>query len=349
MAEPAASTPATPTGFELYDPTTDPAVKASNDHTAAGLAAATKPPLATGQAPPAAPSAATESATPAKPKHSPILVSRAKRFGFTEEEVNDLSPDELKELLRDTAVAALVDRAAPEPDVSVPSHAAAPEPAAAPPIAEAPAGDDELVKALKEDVDPAVADAIAAFINKKLQGHGERLGKVEEATKYALSFVESKRAEESDNQIDQGFSDLGAGFEKVFGAGNAQTLDRNSPAFKRRVAIVRELRANPPKDGNIRKAIAELGKKHFGDLAAGAPSGAPSPASDERPRKQPRASNGRFSEQDYQDATMAVPTSRLPAEEPAGREKAIKTVREIQSRNGRVSDDDINQGEDKFL
>lgn len=377
-AAPAA--PVTPTGFDLYDPDKDPRVAASNARTEEGLAAlaatraaaengkGTKPkgekPAVTPQQKPAAGETRTY-------EHSQLDLMRAKQHGFDASECSTLEPAELKTLLQEAALAKLqVDRpsrhaAAGSTDdesgaavaelinlngQAMNTPATSPEPAT--PAAAKPDKKADLLTKLKAAVDAEVADAIVAYVDGVLGDLPSRVEKAEGQLGHVSRFVGGKMAEESDNQIDLAFEDLGDAFEPIFGQGNAKTLDRKSKAFKRRVLIVQAVKANPPKDGNVRKAIADRGRAEFGDLVEDDGEVAPAePAPKTRPAPRPapkRVVNGRFSEADYAEAALAAPNGRSPAPK-TGKAKATETVRKMQEAGGGDEDDGLNAGDDKFL
>jgi hypothetical protein len=360
--------PSTPAASTMYDPDTDPRVQESNARAEREFAALT---ASKGQAPVVAAPPAAPIAPPA-PKLPKVLAMRAKLAGFAETDLEGLTEPEIRELLDDVAIAkggerriGTVDHASGsaaagfgvqglEPDAGTgPALPAAPAAAPTPPVDPRV----ELKKLLLATVDEDVANGIVAYVDGIFNLLTPRLGEIEQHIKEAVPYVRKLAANETDNLIDQGFADLGAAFERVFGKGGASSIDRKSPQYRRRCQVVKILRGmpvNPQSPLDIRKTVASLGRSEFGDLAdpnlaAGDDDDDDTPAAPPPRRHNVRGANGKFSEADYQEAALQVPSGRTTSPKANGREKAIETVTELQSKYDADGGDEINRGDDSFL
>jgi hypothetical protein len=129
--------------------------------------------------------------------------------------------------------------------------------------------------------------------------------------------------ERAGNEIDHGFAALGKKFEGIFGAGNGADLQASSPtAYRRRIAVLNDLKANPPKTRTtLKDAVRTRAAELFGDMATdGAvttPPGAPKTTA--------------FTQQEWDAGGVLRPTDRAGSPDVVAPElKARKTVAEHQ-------------------
>jgi hypothetical protein len=341
----------------IYDAATDPRVAEHDASIGRSLDAFLKPAPST--------PASNQPATPAAPesRHSTFLRLKARQAGLDPAEIETIDSNELKELLTDmrlmSAETRMLGTVSHDSATGsngtgfsgeVPANLAAPaNPATAPAAPPVPDPRIELAKGLKAVVDEDVANGIIAYIEGVLAPLSPRLAAIEGHVNEAVPFVRKQRAAIEDQQIDAGFADLGAGFERIIGKGGAGSIETTSGQFKCRIQVVKQLRANPPKDGNIRKATADITRAMYGHMADEVIE-----ADDEVPPVQQRhnlrnPTNQRFTAADYQQAALSTPNGRASPPPAPGRERAINGVKEAQSRYDADGGDELNQGEDKFL
>lgn len=347
-------TPAVPQST-IYDVANDPRVADHDAMIESRLATFNKPAAPSTPAPnPAAAAAAPVS------KHSAILQLKARKLGLEPAEIESISSDELKELLTDIMLAGSDTRISG--NVSHPTAAslngqpaevvgAAPNPAAPPAnVTPPPDPKDELRKGLKAVLDDDIASAIINYFDGCMAILNPRLEAIEDTVKDTVPFVQKQKAALEDAQIDAGFADLGAGFHRILGQGQYASIDKKSGQFKCRVSIVKAMKANPPADGNVRKAIADIARQMYGHMADDV-----TETQEEAPASPPARhdirdpQNKRFTKADYQQAALATPNGRANPPLPPGTARAVAGVKQALSRYSEDGGDELNQGEDKFL
>lgn len=208
-----------------------------------------------------------------------------------------------------------------------------------------------------EDVHPSVVRTIRDLgtRNKQLE---KRLEEREKA--------ESQRSfNETTDALDDIFEMIGPDFEEVFGKGSGADLlseDKNHPGFKRRLAILREanMNVNQMTPGAIRRAAGKI--KQIAEVLYGESSLVQKRRKPAQQPTNPQKPAGIYSqtavdpqtqrppvvtEEEWDEAGVAVPTSRPPVDLPKGDERAVRNLAARMDRqrvNGRQSDADIRKG-----
>ena len=289
--------------------------------------------------PEAKPSATPVPAAQAKPAHPRSLVLKARRLGFSEDEINGI--DDLA-----TEVAAVEYELAASARERAASSAwrhqpeAAPEPKAAP----EPEPEEDPLKALGIDESEWEPKLVAAL--KKLAGDNAGLKK-------ALAAGETERKTEKAaaayDAIDDFFESLG---DDRFGTGDRYTI-KPGAELDRRVALLRAAGIDPkdpPKAKDVAKLLRAAHATLFPAAKAGAAedAGAYAEAQDAAPEAtaaeaaRPRGENGRFLSDEeiaeraeeaemkkrYAASAVAVPTHRSGSPEPKGVKAAKKAFLE---------------------
>jgi hypothetical protein len=283
---------------------------------------------------------------PAPPKHththSRVMTRLARRAGFTDEELAETSPDDLKDALlvaqdeaRATGAANAAGRASAGGNASTPQPTGPQPPREAEPAPEAfDVGLDEadygapLVGALKKMADHFQAKLAA--LEKGLSGLGQ---------------IESRRQmQTAAEQIDAGFGDLGDTFHPLLGKG--QRGEVGEAEMERRIAVVNSVQRRPGK-GPLRQQIAERAREMFGLGADKVPIVPGGNASTQPARQTPPRDpeTGQFvtgdggagaglTEEQWAGAGLARPTQRVAPQEPKGDRRAEKAVNDWKQRNG---------------
>lgn len=338
----------------IYDAASDPRVADHDAMIESRLASYNKPAAPSTPAPnPPAAAAAPVS------KHPAILQLKARKLGLDPAEIETIDSNELKELLTDIVLmgaetrmtgsvshppAAGLNGQVPEPVGAAPNPAA---PAAAPAVDPRA----ELAKGLKAVVDDDVASAIISYFDGCMAILNPRLEAIEGTVKDTVPFVQKQKAAAEDAQIDAGFADLGPAFRRILGEGPYASIDKKSGQFRCRVSIVKAMNANPPADGNLRKAIFDIGRQMYGHMADDVTE-APGEEEEVAPAQRHNVRdpiNKRFTAADYQRAALAAPTGRANPPLPPGTARAVAGVKQALSRYAEDGGDELNQGEDKFL
>lgn len=156
-------------------------------------------------------------------------------------------------------------------------------------------------------------EIIAAF-NKM----ANRVQELERDHGEVKSHIQRAVAAQSDNEIDQGFAALGSKYEKLFGSGTGVDLKATDPAkYRRRVAVLADIRANPPKTPtSIKALVAGRGAELFKDLLDVAPTATPA--------AEPTA----ISPQQWAEGGVHRPTQRISDVQLNGDQKATRGVAE---------------------
>ncbi len=158
--------------------------------------------------------------------------------------------------------------------------------------------------------------------------------------------------------IDDIFEQLGPKYERILGKGAGVDLAQNKdPGLKRRLAVLSEAGINVEgvSANQVRRAAARI--KAAADLLYGPAveaqekPAAPNPYTPAPPGAPPSAARQQVvSQEDWEEAATAAPTSRPPAELPPGDERAVRNLEQKMAdlsrskRNGRQSDAEIKRG-----
>lgn len=250
-------------------------------------------------------------------KHSPALVAKAAKLGVSQATLDEIAPEDLAAYL---AVEAFErSHAAPKAESTVHVDSS-------PAIAgKEPAADALDLSGLDDGYDPTIRDLfkkMAAKIEALEQGHGQ-----------VNDYIRRQASEQATSQTDLGFEDLGDGAERLFGKGAGIALQgkpESQAAFKRRMAVVNSLRADPIKGVSIRQAVKQRAGELFGDLIADAPAAPPAPKDD--------APKPRYTPDEWQQAGLPRPTHRNGSPEPKGEKKATKAVAAFLRERGNPAD-----------
>jgi len=185
------------------------------------------------------------------------------------------------------------------------------------------------LKSVDEDAENGYAPGLVGAFNKLVA----RMDAQDRIIAELRGHVQRQVAAQSDNEIDQGFAALGSKFEKVFGSGNGVELrDGNPSAYRRRVAVVNDLKANPPKKSTtIKEAVRARAAEMFGDMVEQA-----------APKSEPTA----FTPEQWDQGGLNQPTQRSTTEEAPGVMKARRGVAEKQREMARVNG---TGADDKFV
>jgi hypothetical protein len=246
---------------------------------------------------------------PSKPNHSKNSLRLAGELGFSQSEIESLSPSELDDAVYWSSKQLLTQ--AREGSKERTMH----EAMAAPPRAEPEKQVDEKLMDNEEEYDPTLLSI--------LKQQKREIADLKKTLEDLQSRDRAREAQTVSERIDNAFTSLGSEYESYFGSGTVEELDRKGPEYKRRLAVLSLVQQGGGK-GTLESKIRQTAKDLFG----------------ERQRGQ------RISKEEWSEAALARPTQRLNANEPPGREKAIKTVAAIQRE---YAQGDGDTGDDEFL
>lgn len=281
-----------------------------------------------------------KSPEPEAPVHPGYLVELARDFGFTDDEINGMPTDLLgrnvqilrqREAQRQRTLSAEYQLQNPR----------VPQPAPAPPQPE---------PEIDLGIDEAEFGPEIVKVLKKVKGDSIKEAR---ALREELAQVKAQQAQVQQtataNHLDAAFDLVGDEFKHIYGVGSAGEIGQSDPdSVTRRVSDIKALMAkgiNPfamsPKAlaGKIKQYAAPLYKvtapaKPVVDPYADA--GVPTPTNGK--------TKPRISQEEWDNAGLAKPTSRKGAAEPDGTEKAIRNL-EAKQRELGVSGSVPNQSE----
>ncbi len=263
-----------------------------------------------------------------KPKHSPRLVAMAEDMGIPAAEIAAMTTDSLETTVHHLQRQALSEARA--------NQQARQQTAKALEVTQEDTGpdwgkDESGNPYTEKDYLPGIAATIKQnhVLQKELK---ELKGHVQ-----AQAQRETQRQAQSQAEMyDAAFEALGADYERYFGKGAGADMEQQSPAMKRRIAVLvlagaasatslRSLKAKLKEaaDTLYEPAPAEAAKP---DPYAAVTGVAPKPAPKDEPKEV------------WKNGGVAKPTHRRGAAEPAGRDKAAKAVGKLMEEFGGVQD-----------
>ncbi len=240
-----------------------------------------------------------------QPSHPSYLVEAAEEFGFSPEEILQLSTNQLSaQLFR-------LQRQQNNLRVEMERNAAQPAPQAQ--TTATPPKDDLGLGELAETIDERFVNVL------------RRLDKENKELRAGLTEVhetEKRRALVSNADIfDDAFESLGKEYEKHFGTGSGVEMQKADPSYKRRMAVLQQAGLAEHDTPRIKKRkIMATASELFGVAA-------PAPTKDEYDQI-PAPVNGakRITKEQWDSAGVARPTSREVTELPEGEEKAVANL-----------------------
>lgn len=280
-----------------------------------------------------------------KPKHTARALRLAGEFGFTQAEIDEMTPEELT---RSVDIAAIQTARMNKEYATAMAHIQArqPQPPPTPDAVAATAANPEDELSLDENVvHPEVIKA-----NRLLKDMAKKL-REQEAREQSRNQAEAERTNlERFEVIDNAFESLGDTYRALLGNGSASDLKPESAEMKRRMAVLQQtgLDFNKPMSAKaLTKAIVSTAQLLFGaaaqpavadPYAAGVNGSAPVTPSRPVPPKDSR--NGRFvSATEYENGALATPTQRKEIDLPPGRERAVANVAKILGDRGAYVDE----------
>lgn len=265
--------------------------------------------------------------------HSPRVVAQAKALGIDEEEIQSLSPRDLRESVRDI----LFERAIQTRETNQHNAHSAPAVPSAPSAPVEPArneqdeldwGQDEEGNPLKESDYPK---HVAALM-KTVHDQAKRLKAIESSLGQVRGYVEGQ-ARQTQAQIADKFF---AQHPDLFGEGTVDDVDRESVEFERRALVIgkaMKLDAKVPFPQRLKKAAALFGVT---EKAKPAPASEPSYEGGE---DEPIPAKGRITPEQWKAGRLGPATSRNGSPEPKGDRRAAKGVARLMSEKGWSADD----------
>lgn len=232
------------------------------------------------------------------PKVSPVLAKAALALGLTEEDIAGSDPGEIRDAITALQMNRLHEQRQPVRDLVETTPSQAREPQLSPDLDE---GLTAVIRSLQAEV---------ASLKKSLV---EEIGKVRG----------ERQAETVANRADRAFRK----HAKILGEGDRDDIDRNSPEFARRRAVlgmVAGMTGSGSFESKVDKAVTTL-FGGSGGVGAKAPTSSEETASAER---------GGYTPEQWLDAGLSAPTHQVSSERPQGRERAIEAVEQHQRENG---------------
>lgn len=141
-----------------------------------------------------------------------------------------------------------------------------------------------------------------------------RVAKLEALVQQFVTAEQQRQVEQHYSEVDMGFEACGPDYKSVFGEGRGKNMQASDPAFKRRVAVLTSLQADPPKGGSVKDNVKARALELFGRQQHAPPS------------PQPVNGNNRITPEQWEEATLARPTARRGAAEPHGPARAERAV-----------------------
>lgn len=240
-----------------------------------------------------------------QPKHPAYLVNQAKQFGFSDEEIEEFSQNQLGNTMwrLQQRQEAMRDQSARDRAIVDPPTRQAPPPAPEPEENLTDEGwDPELNKRFK----------ILQDQRKEMAALKAEIATLKESDKRRVISDEARI-------IDQCFEKLGADYESVFGKGSIQDLAPESPERVRRQAA--HLAAIQSNDGSYLSRLHKTAKLMFPpkakEVAKPANEYETPPTNGVKPR---------ITQEEWDDAALAKPTARKATELPHGEERARRNL-----------------------
>lgn len=277
-------------------------------------------------------------AAPSGPAHSPRSLRLAKEFGYSQPDIDAMSPEQLDASVDQTNMFLL--RQAREQQTRFNSMTQLDNVNRQPMPAPVPEPENDLLDEALYDAPLARAVNKTATENKQLKQQLQQITEREQQRTVAAM----------DDALDGAFEVLGKSHGHLFGTGPLTTLPQGAAEIQRRVGIIKS--ANLRNNDSPRvvaakiKAAVELMypvapvpvTEPVGGYAAAlaAPTGQ-QPARAERPR----GANGQYlSEEEarWAQAGIARPTQRATAREPDGKAKAVSSVAQLLAERSQFAD-----------
>lgn len=277
------------------------------------------------EAPPLVPEAADAPAASGSPPkgaggkfHSTRLVLQAKALGIPDEELADIEPKELQGVINAARIEQALGRRESEIHSKMQST---PQPEPAQPVVQNAPPEQEFDWGLNDDGTPLKAEdypLVTRTLVKMVQDLKAELSGIK-------GYVQNEANSKAATIVDQGFKDLGPGFERIFGKGNGDELHEGNPAaFKLRLQVLKDLKENPIKGARGEKAIAQRARELFGHLAdvtqteaSPAPPAAPT-VPEPKPSKNGTPAPEAITRARWNAGVTAAPSNRNGAKEPKG-------------------------------
>lgn len=254
------------------------------------------------------------SPTPAPVTHlSPFLVAMAKRFGFSEQDLKDMSQREVERFIehahrRDLEMAEMISRQqaqAGQPGAGVSTPSPAPAPAAA-----------------EDEFDPELSDEYPAelkgALKKAATARDKKIAALEAELAKVKGHTQATREQAILKSIDDAFEALGPGYHEYFGKGAITSGQLTNEEAQRRGVLVRML---TPDDtpASIREKFQATAHALYG--AGKAPASKAETALEQ-------------AKVDYVEGKVTRPAQRDPALPPHGRERAIRSNEAMMRKKG---------------
>lgn len=242
------------------------------------------------------------------PRHPAFLISMARSYGFTDQEINAYPTDTLGAIVERISARSQQQRAQQPQQQVVPQQQPAPRPEPE---------EDVVFEGIKdEDYAPELLSALKKAIKVPLT----RVKQLEKQLAETQQAAQVREVQDLTRRVDTFFSTLGPEFVSVFGVGSVdQVKNFNPQAFAERAKVFR--RANilhQEEGGDLLAHLAEQVKFLHPKKAA--------------PRKAPAAEEEMELEErkkDWVEGAVAKPTGRKEAPLAPGKEKAIRSVAAI--------------------
>ncbi len=308
--------------------------------------AATATPTAPGEvAPPAAPRPrnpdGTFAPTPVSepPALSPRLRRMAEDCGLSEDDIAGCTPAELEHTVY------ILNRRLREEsrqEARVQSRDASRQPADESPGATVPQGTVDAGNApAPSTFDLGLGDKESDFdpdLIRVIKGLGQQLQDTRRELQGHIQLLLGREvARENETNAERMDRAINAWDDARFGKGRGAELAKDGPEFGRRIAVLAEAQrlAGGPKAG-MAKLLANLDKARTNLF--GAASEAPRPTGERAPAAP--SPEGPL-EDAWREGGLAAPTNRSGAQEPAGRDRAIESVKRWQRENGEQREPEV--------
>lgn len=282
---------------------------------------------------PSAPAPPTEqkpaAKAPEKPAHAPRVLRLARELGISEADIAATDPAELSDWVMES-----LDRIARQPAAAKPSPAPEPE-------EDYGFGEYEDEDGAKKKVDLSGYERPIRHVFKTL---AQELKAIKAENAELKESTRRREARDAYDAFDAAFESLGDAGKAIFGDGPGTAMDTASEESQRRHFV---LQAAKLKAGDspavIKKKIAAAVKTLYGPVGGDSP--APKKAAKDAPAEtpaddRPRAKNGRFTAEEWEEAALAKPTSRTPPPAPKGEKLAMANLAKKMHRFGMPVEDD---------
>jgi hypothetical protein len=253
---------------------------------------------------------------PVKPQHPQHILDAAAYFGLADDDVAELPTQKLSDMLWKMKLRQDENRKQAALQRTIQDGQVRPLPPEVPPVeGELGLGD------LEADLDPRMANLL-----KKLAKENKELRQ----SQGQLVEQEQRRTARSNAEIfDDGFEALGAPYEKFFGKGSGLEMQPNDPFRKRRMAILGAANLSSEDSPKMmQKKIKAAALEMYGPAVEVAPANdynaIPSANGNGKPKAP--AVKPKFTEEEYREGALEVPTNRGGGELPPGEEKALRNL-----------------------